>query len=131
MEKYVCNLELAKKLKELGAKQESEFWWVGLLTDIEGKWCGHIIRKKEGFDLNMRYSAFLSDELLEMLPGEIEFENSYCILTIEKGIRYKVFYTSLGSGECVKKELKLPNALAKMLIYLIEQKILDPKHPKL
>ena len=28
LEQQVCNLELSKRLKELGAKQDSLWWWV-------------------------------------------------------------------------------------------------------
>lgn len=63
LEKQVCSLELAKRLKELGVKQESYFV---IRTDGYGVW-----HPKEGdyqYDLQISYSAFTVAELGEMLP---------------------------------------------------------------
>jgi hypothetical protein len=36
LEKQVCNLEPSKRLKELGVKQESEFYWMQVATPDKG-----------------------------------------------------------------------------------------------
>ena len=58
----VCGLELAKKLKELGVKQKSEFHWI--LT--WGSWeIRHWAITSEGDE----YAAFTVAELGELLPS--------------------------------------------------------------
>lgn len=78
LEQQVCSLELSKKLKELGVKQESLFYWsnccekeftleCSLWHDIETwEWGnGHTLENVE-----TKYSAFTVAEL-----GEIHTEN--------------------------------------------------------
>lgn len=81
LEQQVCSLELAKKLKELGVKQESAFVWSVPNPEkgrnereklVLGKYCEVMLCHKardwgEAFDV---YSAFTVAELGEMLPAE-------------------------------------------------------------
>ena len=72
LEQQVCSLDLAKRLKELGVKQESQFWWD---KDDTGEYTQLII----AFNFNSRnanlkvfrtddaISAFTVAELGEML----------------------------------------------------------------
>src|SRR5258707_584697 len=63
LEQQVCGLDLAKRLKELGVKQESYFAWCD--CDVHGEY--QIV----GFgaaDGEWRISAFSAAELGEMLP---------------------------------------------------------------
>jgi len=123
LEDQVCSLELAKKLKELGVKQESIFWWklveldVGTFTN-EGK--------LELSDNNVpsivdKISAFTVAELGEMLPNYIVsfsglIENIYECFDIRKYAENLAhgtpFYSTRDKTEA--------NARAKMLIYLLE-----------
>ena len=86
IEKQVCSLELAKKLKELGVKQKSLFYWCEYKDEFaipittkpsviygERKW------KKE-----FLISAFTVAELGEMLPSKILVEGEKFTLLIEK-----------------------------------------------
>ncbi len=68
----VCSLPLAKRLKELGVKQESLFWW-----GLHGK---SIYYEKEKIQLQVKWqekgnedwaSAFTASELGEMLPERV------------------------------------------------------------
>ncbi len=74
LEKQVCSLELAKKLKELGVKQESLFNW----NPQDGEhWIivmGYPIAERDVLKkIKERYvSAFTSAELGEMLPERAE-----------------------------------------------------------
>lgn len=58
LEDQVVSLELAKKLRELGVKQESAFYW-----DSDSEMQQWSVRRYRGF-----YSAFTVAELGEMLP---------------------------------------------------------------
>lgn len=75
IEKQVCSLELAKKLKELGVEQESLFYWWGnrekteIIIAYRGdlwEWSIPIGVKENGY-----CSAFTVAELGDMLPSEI------------------------------------------------------------
>jgi hypothetical protein len=71
LEKQVCSLELARKLKALGVKQESLFWWYRYYQEtdaepIEG--VGIEYQGEDGRGGEMICSAFTVAELGEMLP---------------------------------------------------------------
>jgi hypothetical protein len=72
VEKQVCNLELAKRLKKLGVKQESAFWWEQI--KVAGKnewhkdWTLAFNSYSKPYDATHIVSAFTVAELGEMLP---------------------------------------------------------------
>lgn len=69
LEQQVCSLELAKRLKELGVKQESIFYWKKYYYNGEER-----IEPQMNVaeDYPQRYSAFTVAELGEMLPYIVE-----------------------------------------------------------
>jgi hypothetical protein len=116
-ENQVCSLELSKRLEELGVKQESLFCWCGEV--------GHI-----NLELNAVYdsecnpyykicSAFTVAELGDILPNWFDSgrreENDYMCRVFEKesDIRHHTFDGTEA------------NARAKMLIYLLENKLME------
>lgn len=149
LEQQVCSIELAKRLKELGIKQESLFYWLDD-RDCEDNTCEDCKLKTEiifspnifhenAVTLRDYYSAFTVAELGEMLPSEIEYgastfnlqfyklnkiwdgqyfdpDSSYILHGLVPGfVDYYIFDT------------KEADARAKMLIYLIENKLMDLK----
>ena len=114
IEDQVTSLELSKKLKELGVKQESYFKW----EERDGGYL-ELYHSKETSCAHKYYSSFTTSELLELLPKEwirIEFH----------GKKYYCFYYFM-EEEKLELEDILPNSLAKMLIYLIENNLLEIK----
>lgn len=135
IEKQVTSLELSKKLKKLGVKQESYFeWkWGGQLSkgnkeylQIKGESKGMMCAGNEAWSF---YSAFTVAELGSLLPMEIKdlngksggiyFETtriafSSWIVEYLKG--KKLIYIQKGDTEA--------DARAKMLIYLIENNLI-------
>lgn len=119
LEEQVCSLELAKKLKELGFKQESLFYHLvgGIASRSEclplmgSDWC----------------SAFTVAELGELLPCSINNDD----LTIMKSsdLHWDISYDAIANG-CHEEsfydqsDLNEANARAKMLIYLIENNLM-------
>ena len=142
MEKQVCSLKLAKKLKKLRVKQESYFLYIFdngeweieneyIWEKIEGEWGD----AREIKDLE-RYSAFTVAELGEKLPWCLRLANDnyyeieyWCVG--KWGINYKNRFdgvtTLLKESIFSKHEA---NARAKMLVYLIENKLLKIKKKK-
>jgi len=127
---HVTSLETSKRLKELGVKQESEFYWERRHHLESDKWVWgegyRLVRTDKGhfyaamvsiyvmYEKELkesRISAFLSSELLKILPEkvvlpgehayhdsinntftlEVEFENGKCIYYYSNGDE-NVFY---------------------------------------
>jgi hypothetical protein len=153
-----CSLELAKKLKNLGVRQESYFYWC--LSKKEGN--GGLPVFYQLADINRlekscfwpedKISAFTSSELGDMLP---------CTINVMDGADFKIFqyiewkitekylinYYSLFpeiSNEIPSANIKVKyhlmenhifesneaNARAKMLIFLIENKLIEVPNGK-
>lgn len=126
LENQVCSLELSKKLKELGAEQDGYYIWYKH-KDLEQQFQinpkGYQIHPKQGDNKFIEwYSAFTVAELGEMLPNDKIrifkmndrfFVESYEIDNLE--------FSNAGERFVDKSEA---NARAKMLIYLIENKLI-------
>lgn len=107
LEHQVVSLELAKKLKELGVKQESLYWWVNRFP-----WS--IQRHEEGRWSRARtHSAFTVAELGEILTPYLEDREG-------DG-------KPIPEGAPIVERMGLlwePDFLAKMLIYLLENNLM-------
>ena len=125
MEKYCVSLEIAKKLKEAGWKKETEFWWHETMKVelVDKVWYKGV---KE--DVGGRFfPAPITDEILEELPYEIKIQDRFYWLCIEKEPdHYIVFYKDENKDISEFREDKsLPNALAKMWLYLKSNNLLE------
>jgi hypothetical protein len=126
LEQQVCSLELAKRLKELGAKQESIIRW----RQFKG-WGEHPeewqLRHYSDFsehdsDSEEDCAAFTVAELGEMLPTGVPNEGVLNIWKDFEGL-WRVHYCD------EPREFRAPknteaNARARMIIYLLENKLL-------
>jgi hypothetical protein len=65
LEKQVCSLELAKKLKELGVKQESLFRWE--MYHAGDRFVLTTDTRREPNEYNEEYAAFTVAELLSLI----------------------------------------------------------------
>lgn len=130
LEKQVVSLELAKRLKELGVKQESFFQWEVSGSRSYIRWnqyakCGCEFMTTA--NLKFRYSAFTVAELGEMLPRQIGRTHwTEHIRGKVSGwvsfLRY-VEYEKTWDIESFEADTEA-DARAKMLIYLLENKLI-------
>lgn len=155
LEKQVCSLELAKKLKELGVKQQSLVYWLNIqhcvhtkvkkneygMDEAELDENGNVIIEKIDYRIELgsayawdikekdTWSAFTVAELGEILPTKIIIKGKdfFISMDCEKQVFYQEFH-------CNEDELYPPdindndneaNARAKMLIHLIENKLME------
>ncbi len=128
LEDQVISLDNAKKLKELGVKQDSLFYRCLQINGSEDRWINF------GNDLheyNEIYSAFTAAELLEILP---EFIRNYNLIINKESESYYVFYEeqdvdlyTANSKFLIFNDKNLSNSLAKTLIFLIENKLIEVK----
>lgn len=129
LENQVCSLELAKRLKELGFKQESFFWWVHKWEGSSDKDAGEDIISI-GYD---EYNtlpicrAFNVAELGEMLPKKCysfkRADNKYwCIIWHDSDEEKDI---DMSYDENIEETLSdtEADARAKFLIYLKENDI--------
>lgn len=112
LEDQVVSLELAKKLKELGVRQESLFYW----NDC---WMGKptLDRAIHSDNGKESYSAFTVAELGEMLP-----HHNIKMYNIQPRIQLRIGGKELNAFVEAETEA---DARAKMLIYLIENKLIS------
>ena len=128
LENQVCSLELSQKLLTLGVKQESYFSWLKLQ--------GHHHVWPSSQTNCADCSAFTVAELGEMLPDSIKadklFNNGdttlldlhgHFIKSSKKDDEYKIYIDGLTKCTIFFSKNEA-NARAKMLIYLIENKLL-------
>jgi len=106
LEQQVCNLELAKRLKKLGVKQESLWIWA------YGKICWYKENEPNS------YSAFTVAELGEMLKCRGIYFNQ-CI-----NPRAKSWVIIDKEKATILSDIDEADARAKMLIHLIENKLI-------
>ena len=134
LEKQVVSLELAKKLKKLGVEQDSYFVWATFRNESSPKeqWKNiHSVLIKEDDQedyIERRYlknlkiiSAFTVAELGEMLPDNL---NNYYTSKYLGDWRYSIEdddgnMTAIGGSSTTES-----NARAKIIIYLIENKLI-------
>lgn len=127
LEDQVCSLHLSKKLKDLGIKQESLFWWYSF---SELPW---ELRYENEVALHNKvwlYSAFTVSELGELLPTHITVSVKHPEVwgcdEINAGLEYDdegfpsySYYEGNEFCPSYEKDTEA-NLRAKMLIWLIE-----------
>lgn len=117
LEDQVVSLELAKKLKELGVKQESYAYW------YTNAGVGHVLIGQRGMEIKS-FSAFTVAELGEIMKGKGMGIMAYSDM-------HSGWWVSGGDWDVGKQrykhtihgEEKWADCLAKMLIYLLENNL--------
>jgi hypothetical protein len=126
LESQVCSLELAKKLKELGVKQESYFYWaIDLMGGAETE-----VKTAAGATPTDVYSwdfasAFTVAELGEMLK-ETKFEssaqrNGKWVVHVNTTVFPMYTQDNIANNQLADTEA---DARAKMLAYLLENHLI-------
>ena len=113
LESQVASLELCKRLKELGVKQESYFIWIESLHE------NRIVQSSNTpHETRIICSAFTSAELGEMLPSMTPSKLADTSVTERRW--------SCGMYPDDFRAQTEADARAAMLIYLIKQKLVKP-----
>lgn len=128
LQKQVCSLESAKRLKDLGVNQESLFWWVR-----RGHYfCGNVEyqadapfvtdEREHDFPYEALASAFTVAELGMMLPTGLWYEKT------KQDNRFRVGHIKELTGGVSPSHVEWgdteADARTKMLIYLLENKLI-------
>ena len=125
LEEQVVSLELAKKLKELGVLQKSVLNWASTTTEDKKSKYGlrwvHEIRQG-GIIGKYDYSAFTVAELGEMLPQG--YSSWWHAKQDGQGTTLYCCADSHYDDSIVFEDNTEADARAKMLIYLIENKLI-------
>lgn len=130
LEQQVCSLELAKKLKELGVKQESLFMWA---PSKNGYGMEIRLKRKISFERSeFVYSAYTVAELGEMLPQILKIKKIKYQLFVSVAVDKQWFVVYANekdySDNAPIKFMMCHNeadARAKMLVYLYENKLIN------
>ena len=126
LEDQVVSLELAKRLKEIGVKQESAFYWFEGVNEI-----GLVDRAYAWPPKEKHTAAFTVAELGEMLPQTFIDKSDdgqyFAQVNIFKQYsNWAICYETSKRRVCTAEMETEADARAKMLIYLIEQGIVKP-----
>ena len=132
LEEMCVSLNMAKKLEELGVNQYSQFYWhcdngVDYVSYGNPIYC--MCKYKT-------ISAFTASELGDLLPfiviGEEHTwnDNEYRLSIIKGKASWVVAYEGGGKIKCNFIGNTLPDAMAQMLINLIESKQIEVESPK-
>ena len=121
LEQQVSSLELSKRLKDLGVKQESLFYWNlwhGQMDDFMYQvWYGKPVKRGDGVLSEDTCSAFTVAELGNMLGATDCLQKAYNhVFNVSKSRAI----TELGLQMCMTN----PDIGSVMLIYLLENKLI-------
>jgi hypothetical protein len=129
LEKQVVSLDLSKRLKELGVKQESLFYWVEMYEEpaklFSADWA--LDKRRLANKQYHNYSAFTVAEMGEMLPKTVKYFRSQVTGDVMQGRGTWPYYSELWQPEgktITRSGDTEADARAKMLIYLLENKLL-------
>lgn len=115
LEQQVCGLELAKRLKELGVKQDSFYLWDGVDKNL-------IRADADGWLIERCYSAFTVAELGEMFPETPAYFSFKSRDASQNNGLFWVAKRSDGTNVHLEQAKTEADARAKMLIYLLASK---------
>lgn len=148
LEDQCISLELAKKLKELGVRQESLFFRFGD-KGFQYLFCKYYEQYSPHVNLNIEdgYSSFTIAELFEIIPAFIDLKSNEPfndfwfklqkrkVYNIQYIVNYECGTQSINESGCLSDPIKLfshniydenlANCLAKVLIHLIENKLIE------
>lgn len=137
IEKQVTSLELSKRLKELGVEQESLFYWSEDEHGLPSGWQiyhhNENLGVEEWFSKDERcISAFTASELLDLLPQTITIKKLTYQIFISAGLD-KQFFVVYADEKDYHDNFEAPiimrhnlcETLARMLIYLLEQGLME------
>lgn len=144
LSQIVISLDNAKKLKELGVKMDSYAYWSHSDNrDDNGNYVGAgngvsdwmLVDDLDVAELEPRdFPAYNASELMELLPGEIKEDRYHHYLSVHKYkdiylVQYEHYYYNepINSLDIQKNDNSLHDALALLLIHLIENNYVDPK----
>jgi hypothetical protein len=129
LEQQVCSLELAKKLKELGIKQNGYFIWEWSPKDKNPQLKRNMDCLKQ-WNNKFNCSAFTVAELGEILPLKIFRNNNFYLLVIKRfkrggKIDFSCGYEAGFIDGFRKFDITEANCRAKMLINLLENNLIN------
>lgn len=121
-------MELAEKLKELGVPQDSFFLWYSG-TEPDTLWRVDAFEQHPTTDWALTHSAFTVAELGEMLPRHLQLNGFSFELSIFRSSVWRFYYGGPGNPNGIfltaGNDDTEADARAAMLIYLIENNLLD------
>lgn len=132
LEQQVTSLELSKRLKELGVRQESIFHWIKAYYDEDDCYVNEpvwlITPKYNSSDSNIVdfVSAFTVAELGELLPTDIKLQGEVAWFETRKKTTTGSWIVAYDAEEpCIFETADTEaDARAKMLIHLIKNDLL-------
>lgn len=130
IENQCVSLELAKKLKDLGCKQESYFYWIEEENERFGIYGIGDANPKTYWSVPY-ISAFTVAELGEMLPAQLHIEVSvqhpvHQFITEKQFSQWHAVYICAGCMGKLGSQIAHTEADARaaMLVYLLENKLI-------
>ena len=127
IEEQVVSLELAKKLKELGVKQASFVYW----TESADGWGLRSLGELRGVTDEI-YSAFTVAELSEILNLELTDSSEGESFTLQCSNAIDFWAVAFGNDDITVtpqfENAKLADALAEILLHLLEENIIEAPH---
>jgi hypothetical protein len=127
----VTNQELSKRLKELGVKHKSHFVWAACENPLikhfkesdvsEDHWDLYAFDNKILNSFDWKMQAFTASELMELMPDNYMIFKQGDIFVVKNNH----FCLKCSQSEHITMDKNSANALAKMLIYLIENGLVE------